>query len=151
LRLSYIITFEPSIETLQYRIVVLWDKSNNGGGTFQLFTGGSPTPQQESCSLFDDYAGQTITQAPYNYGTRSRYKILYDRMHVMNHGDATVNNSIYVRKTIQLSGAIINYTDAGDAGGIDELMQRNLIVCLITSGSGDNNINLACRTFYTDA
>lgn len=153
-RFSYIITkpeyLTPPAPTYQIRCVLLWDKTNAGGGNFQIFTGVAPIPKEESCSIFDDRDGMTNINAPYNIATKDRFKILYDRIHIIDSATSAASYSRHVRKTIPLSGAKVQYTDAGDAGGIDELPLRNLVFLYFCAGSTETHINFTARVFYND-
>jgi len=155
LRFSYILT-KPSVAVdassppYQVRMIILWDLARNGQNAVQLFTGVAPTDEEEANAVFDDRDGMTTINAPYYHGTRDRYKILYDKIHVINSTNPQVNNSIVVRKSIPLSGAKITYTDVGDTGAVSELVNRSLIFINFTSGSATTALNFTSRLFYTD-
>lgn len=135
----------------QIRCIILWDKSNNGGGSFNIFTGTSPTAFLESNSIFDNRDGMTNINAPYSMITRDRYKVLHDRVHVINSvgGTASATSQFY-KGFIKLSGAKVQYTDAGDTGDIDELATRNLVFLYFCAGSETTEINFTARLFYHD-
>jgi len=155
LKYSYILTKPASSPDpqppYQIRCIILWDKANNGGGSFNIFTGVAPTAILESTSIFDNRDGMTNINSPYSMMTKDRYKILYDRIHVMNStGGISAASSIVQKGFIKLSGAKVQYTDAEDAGGIDELVSRNLIFLYFCAGTEEVAINFTARLFYHD-
>lgn len=153
IRFSYILT-KPVADPqppYQIRMILMWDKAPHGSGAFQLFTGTAPDEQQEANALLDDRAGMTTINAPYYVGTRDRFKILYDQIHVINSEDINVAKSLVVRKTIPLSGAKVTYTNVDSTvTGYEALTQRNLVFLHFTAGSASTAINLTTRVFYTD-
>lgn len=156
IRISYIITKPAAVlnsdqsPPFQVRCVLMWDKANNGSSAVQLFTGATPTPIEEANSIFDNRQQATIINAPYYQGTRDRFKVLYDRIHVINNSSSMVANSLVVRKTIPLSGAKILFTNAGDTGAPAEIPQRQLLWITFCAGSADTAQNFTSRLFYTD-
>jgi len=154
LKFSYILTKPATMASecppYQIRCIILWDKSNNGGGGFNIFTGTSPTADIESSSIIDNRDGMTTINAPYSMMTKDRYKILYDKVHVINNESSNCVKSTMHKGFIKLSGAKVQYTDAGNAGDIDELVQRNLIFLYFCAGSTTTQINATFRLFYHD-
>jgi len=154
-RLSYILT-KPAITEgqgapYQIRCILFWDKVTSGGSTFQLFTGTAPDAKQLSCSLLDDRDGMTTINSPYSENTRDRFKILYDRIHVINNFDPFQAKSLVVRKTIPLSGAKVEYVDVDyDVNPIEQLPERNLVFVYFCAGSTTTAMNFTSRVFYTD-
>jgi len=155
LRYSYILT-KPAPETgdsptYQIRVMFLWDKQNNAGTSFNIFTSTSPTSVLEASSILDDRDGMTNINAPLNMMTKDRFKILYDKIHIINSmgGTSTIMSQVY-RGFIKLSGAKVQYTDSGDSGDISEVVSRNLICLYFCAGSVTTAINLTTRVYYHD-
>lgn len=150
--LQYRLFFQASETPTQIRCIAGWDLQNNTGGSFQLFTGSSPTSQELAVSLFDDRAGQINVNAPYNQNTKQRFKILYDRVHTYNPQTDLVQGAINVKKLIQLNNAKVQYSDdENPALPLTTLPSRNLFFAYFTSLTTDIvGINATHRFFYTD-
>lgn len=155
-RFSYILT-KPAVASAgpsppyQIRMVMLWDKVTGGGGSYQVFTGTAPTAKELSSAIFDNRDGMTTINAPYSEYTRDRFKILYDRVHIIENKSPETAATVFVRKTIPLSGAKVEFTDVTyDVDPIEQIPERNLIFLYFCAGSTTTAINYTSRLYYTD-
>lgn len=151
LSFSYLLTKPTSnpSPTFQFRIICLWDKNANGSGSLQVFTGVTPSALEEANALFDTRDGMTDINAPYSEITKDRYKILHDKIHIINNDSVVCEKSIHERGSILLHGAKVQYTDT-ESGGSNLLAAKNLIWLWFCAGSEDTNINFTSRLFYYD-
>lgn len=140
---------EPGGTPEQVRVILFWDVQFNSNVNFTIFTGPSPTSLELSGALLDNRGGMVTVNAPYNINTSQRFKILYDKVHNMNHGSDLYGVVVNVKKMISLHGATIKYSDASI--GVDSMPSRNLVMVAYDSLSTTAaQYNFTTRFFFTD-
>lgn len=126
------------------RCVVFWDTQANGAAPDTL------TSISPATAVFDNTTvsgGSTLV--PYNYRTKNRYKVLYDRVITMIPQSTTTDMVRYVRHNFRLNGAKIKYSDSGATQA--SVTSRNLIFAYSCISGSLASCALSFRLWFTDA
>lgn len=146
---------DPAASPTEVRVIVFWDKQANSSFPTILRTVGTN-------GVLDDSTIAQPVHSPYSRMASSRYKILYDKVHVMNATavrtfnpatGATTNMSVeatYVSVKIPCK-RIVKYTDTGNSGTQADIISNSL--WLLTIGSDPlESANFYCgsRVYFKD-
>lgn len=127
------------------RTIVLWDKQANGSAVIHPLTSLSLVE-----GIIDDTTIVAPNQAPFNDRAKERYVVLYEKFNVFNPDTTTNTQRKIMKKTINLSHAIIKYSDSGAIP--DSITSRALYVCHygLDIGGVITNHTTTGRLWYTD-
>jgi len=145
--------FDPSdtaVAPSQVRVMIYWDLQFNGNTYSELFTGTSPDADSLSSCVLDNRAGQITVSAFYNENTKQRYKILYDRVHNINHGSSAIGQVVHVNKTISLSNAKMIFADTTATAASVPSRALLLSYFYVTGAAQVPVMNFVSRYFFTD-
>lgn len=150
-RLTYSVDIEtaPAESATAYRLIIFWDKQSNAGSSYDVSTGvASSTTQIKASAVLDNLLDQDLVVAPFNYITSDRFKILLDKVIVINPFSGAMETSRIIRGSIALSGAKIKY--ASTEGSSTTMASRNLAVILVASSAVVSTATLNSRFWYQD-
>lgn len=135
----------PSANINQVRCILFWDLQTNGSGPVIL------TSTLADSGLLDNSSITSVLLSPHNYRCSQRYKILYDKVHVLNPDSTTTQMARYIHINKRLGGAKIKYTDS--SGTIASLTSRALCFSILSDTSSTTEITptLCFRVWYTDS
>lgn len=127
------------------RMMVIWDKQNNGATSINLFTSTG-----KSTALLDDDSVSFPSGMPRNYRTKERFVFLMDKILTIN-PDSTGTNKIFnIRRNFKLGNARVKYSDSGNTDA--SLPSRALLFIFFSdSAVATTNLNGNIRFWYTDA
>lgn len=145
LRCDIILRHIATTTTSLYRMLIFYDLQTNGIGfvPFVSALGGAA-----NTGLIDDTTITSLFNAPLNYRTKDRYRVLYDKVFVINPASSAVDSNIHIRKFIRLSNAKHKYSSS--AGSIAAIPSRSICYFLFGSGATDTQVS-TFRLMYTDS
>lgn len=133
----------PTADAL--RVMIFWDKQNNGGTTITFLTSVNAAE-----GVFDDSSISVPSQLPRNYRTKDRYVFLLDKVITINADSSSVDKIVTLRRNFKLGNARIKYSDSGSTSA--SLPSRELLFAVFADGSiATTQVNGIIRFWYTDS
>lgn len=153
-QLKYYLTSVPSsLGPTIARVLLVYDKTPNGSTSSFDATPFGINGVIDNTTINGAF---DISVAPRSYEMQYRYKVLYDKVHVLNPqwensaGTAVLQTAKYVRKNIKLGGRQTVYQDATSA--IASILKGRLsMLVYVDVGSGGVYFQCGTRVYFKDA
>jgi len=126
----------------QLRVLVFWDMQVNGAGA-DLAT-------SLATSVLDNSVVATLLLAPHNYRTKKRYKILHDKVYVIDPDSTGTDKIRFIRRNFNLHNARTKYNVGGSTINISTITTRALYIAHVTTTANTSTIAVGARLWFVD-
>lgn len=134
-----------NIVPLIMRFCLFWDMHADGQANPPVLT------SVDLNGFLDDTTISNPTLSPFNHRQSKRYRVLKDKVYIVNPESSTTDKAFNIYKNFNLGGAIIKYLDSG--GTQTSIANRCLWMYFRLSASSAltaNNVH-STRLWYTDS
>jgi len=131
----------------QFRIIFFWDRQFNTGASTVVFTGVGGVNNGDA--LLDNTTITADLNAPHNYRTKDRYKVLSDQLYVMNPYSSVSTMALNIKKNFKLGGVKVKYANSG--GGTASVVSKCLLFLMFGVSGSTPAVHNSFRMWYTDS
>lgn len=143
-----------STPTSQYpteiRTILFWDKQANSG-TPTLYTAGPYTGPGSNGLLDNTTVGAALSHSPFNRGSSERFRVLYDKVHVLqSSGESGVPlvKFLTIKKKL---GRMVKFTQGAGVGTTADVISNQLwLVFFCSAGSNSASATFGSRVYFKD-
>lgn len=142
MNMNCFLTHSPDVNPGLVRVIVFWDLQTNAVGPTAL---ASTDPQ---LGLLDNVIITSPLLSPHNYRCHDRYKVLYDKVWIINPLSSAVLATHHVKKNFNLHNAKIKYGSSNS--GVAGIVGRALYCMVIGPTNANLAINMNFRSWFGD-